>query len=230
MRAVSARLFTWSGALLFVVSLAYFAFSYSWTFGAPRLDGSTTGAVPWNVTLFTAFALHHSLFARVRVREWMTRIVPPDLERSVYVWIASVLFIVVCAAWRPVPGVAWQADGAALWTLRTLQAAGVWLSVHCAAIIDIRQLAGLRPQAPGLSKFETRGPYGWVRHPIYAGWMLFVFAASPMTMTRLAFAVVSSAYLLIAIPFEERTIRAASGGAYGRYAAKVPWRLIPRVY
>jgi protein-S-isoprenylcysteine O-methyltransferase Ste14 len=228
-------LFRWIGALLFVVSLAYFAFSYFWTFGAPRHDGGTTGAAAWNVTLFTAFALHHSLFARTRVRAWMTRIVPPDLERSVYVWIASVLFLVVCAAWRPVPGVAWQADGAALWTLRALQAAGLWLTIRSAAILDVWELAGLRPlrpeaRGPGPAEFKTRGPYGWVRHPIYAGWMLFVFAASPMTMTRLVFAVVSSAYLLVAIPLEERTIRAASGGAYGRYMAAVRWKLVPGVY
>lgn len=224
------RLFSWIGALLFVVSLAYFAFSYVWTFGAPQHDGSVAGAVTWNVTLFTAFALHHSLFARTRMREWMMRIVSPDLERSVYVWIASVLFILVCAAWRPVPGVAWQADGAALWTLRGLQAAGLWLSVRSAAIIDVWQLAGIRPLAPGLGEFKTRGPYGWVRHPIYAGWFLFVFAASPMTMTRLVFAIVSGAYLLIAIPFEERTIRASSAGAYDRYMALVRWKLVPGVY
>lgn len=253
-------LFSWIGALLFVVSLAYFAFSYFWTFGAPRHDGGAAGAAAWNVTLFTAFALHHSLFARTRLRAWMARIVPPDLERSVYVWIASVLFLVVCAAWRPVPGVAWQVDGAALWTLRALQAAGLWLTIRSAAILDVWELAGVRraealrlPRAEVLagvrrpeglrlptaeavagglqpSEFKTRGPYGWVRHPIYAGWMLFVFAASPMTMTRLVFAVVSGAYLLVAIPLEERTIRAASGGAYDRYMAAVRWKLVPGVY
>jgi protein-S-isoprenylcysteine O-methyltransferase Ste14 len=44
------------------------------------------------------------------------------------------------------------------------------------------------------------------------------------------FAMVSSAYLLIAIPFEERSIRAASNGAYDTYAKQVRWKLIPGLY
>jgi protein-S-isoprenylcysteine O-methyltransferase Ste14 len=228
--AVFARLFSWIGAFLFVLSLVYFVLSYLRTFGAIQLDGNPLGAVTWNVTLFTAFALHHSVFARARVRQWLAPIVPPELDRPVYVWIASLLFMLVCAAWRPLPGTAWRADDLAVWALRALQAAGLWLMVRSAAILDIWALAGLRPQAPGPSEFKVQGPYGWIRHPIYAGWFLFVFSASPMTMTRLVFAIVSGAYLLIAIPLEERTIRAATGDAYDRYIAAVRWKLVPGLY
>jgi hypothetical protein len=238
--AAFARLFGWTGALLFVLSLVYFVFSYLRTFGAIQLDGNTRGAVTWNVTLFTAFALHHSVFARARVRQWLAPIVPPERERSAYVWIASLLFILVCAAWAPVPGTAWEATGLARWVLRIVQAAGLWLTIRSATILDIWELAGLRPLrplrpeawglGPGPAEFKTRGPYGWIRHPIYAGWFLFVFSASPMTMTRLVFAIVSGVYLLIAIPLEERTIRAATAGAYDRYMATVRWRLVPGVY
>jgi protein-S-isoprenylcysteine O-methyltransferase Ste14 len=144
------------------------------------------------------------------------------------------LFLLVCAWWRPVAGVAWSADGFVVWPLRGVQAAALWLTLRSAALLDIRELAGLRPQAPGPSlgpsEFTTTGPYGWVRHPIYASWFPLVFAASPMTMTRLVFAIVSGVYLLIAIPFEERAMRAASGGAYDRYMAAVRWRLLPGVY
>jgi protein-S-isoprenylcysteine O-methyltransferase Ste14 len=79
-------------------------------------------------------------------------------------------------------------------------------------------------------EFKTAGPYGWVRHPIYAGWFLFVWGASTMTMTRLTFAIVSCLYLLIAIPIEERTMRSQAGDAYGRYMARVRWRILPGVY
>ena len=223
-------MFSWTGALLFALSLVLFVFSYVRTFGAVQLDGNAAGAVTWNVMLFTAFALHHSVFARARVRQWIADIVPWELERSLYVWIASLLFIVVCVGWRSVPGTAWRTEGLTLWALRAVQGAGLWLTLRSAAILDVWALAGLRPQATGPSEFKVRGPYGWVRHPIYAGWFLFVFAASPMTMTRLVFAIVSSAYLLIAIPLEERTMRAATAGTYDRYMAVVRWRLVPGLY
>jgi hypothetical protein len=85
------------------------------------------------------------------------------------------------------------------------------------------------PPVPPI-EFKTRGPYGWVRHPIYSGWFLIVFAVPVMTLTRLVFAVTSSVYLLIAIPFEERSLRRSSQGAYDQYTRKVRWRLVPRLF
>jgi protein-S-isoprenylcysteine O-methyltransferase Ste14 len=78
--------------------------------------------------------------------------------------------------------------------------------------------------------FKTSGPYGWVRHPIYSGWFLFVFALPTMTMTQFIFAVTSSAYLLMAIPLEERSLRHSSAGAYDRYMQQVRWKLLPHVF
>jgi protein-S-isoprenylcysteine O-methyltransferase Ste14 len=226
----AARLVSWTGALLFVLSLGYFVAAYVTSFGAATAQGPAAPAVVWNTAIFTAFAFHHSLFARTRLRRLVARLVSPDLERSFYVWVASLLFLVVCAWWQPVPGVAWTASGAGAWALRGVQAAALWLTLRSAAVLDVWELAGVKPVGPGPAPFKTRGPYGWVRHPIYTGWFLFVFAASPMTMTRLTFAVVSGVYLLIAIPLEERTMRESSGEAYGRYVAAVRWRLVPGVY
>jgi methanethiol S-methyltransferase len=231
-----ARLFRVAGALIFVTSLAYFFVAYLTSFGASTSDRYAVGAVTWNVTLFTLFALHHSIFARGSIRRWIAQTVPPELERSVYVWIASLLFIGVCAWWRPVDGLAWQARDLAAWVLLGVQAAGIGLILLSAVFLDFRELSGLQEPLRGLApqdsdtEFKTAGPYGWVRHPIYAGWFLFVWGASTMTMTRLTFAIVSCLYLLIAIPIEERTMRAQSGNAYARYMARVRWRILPGVY
>ena len=242
-----ARLFRAAGALLFAISLAYFFVVYLTSFGVVTSDRDVASAVTWNVTIFTLFALHHSIFARMRIRNWVAQTVPAELERSVYVWIASLLFIGVCASWRPVGGIVWQATASTSWVLWIVQAAGVWLTLHSAVALDFRELAGLRrPEdlrlpGPGEStvagglqasetEFKTAGPYGWVRHPIYAGWFLFVWGAPTMTMTRLTFAIVSCFYLLLAMPMEERTMRAHSGAAYERYMARVRWRIFPGVY
>jgi hypothetical protein len=241
------RLFRAAGALVFVISLAYFFIAYLTSFGVVTTGGDMAGAVTWNVTIFTLFALHHSIFARMRIRNWVAQTVPAELERSVYVWIASLLFIAVCAWWRPVAGIVWQATASASWVLWAVQAAGVWLTLRSALALDFLELAGVRrPEGlrrpdPGESvaagglhasetEFKTEGPYGWVRHPIYAGWFLFVWGTSTMTMTRLTFAIVSCLYLLIAIPMEERTMRAHAGAAYERYMARVRWRILPGVY
>jgi methanethiol S-methyltransferase len=222
----------------FFLSLAFFVYSYLVTFARPT-SVTANGAIAANVVVFTIFALHHSVFAREPIRARVARVVPPGLERSFYVWVASVLFIAVCAWWQPVAGVFWDVDGPLLAVLWALQLFGGWLTLRSAIIIDVRELAGVRGGDPGPrpqgtasdgAEFKTVGPYGWVRHPIYSGWFLLVFASSPMTGTRLLFATISSAYLLLAIPLEERSLRATTNGAYERYMRQVKWRLLPGVY
>jgi protein-S-isoprenylcysteine O-methyltransferase Ste14 len=239
-----ARAFSWAGALLFAGALGWFLFSYAVRFGIAAPGPLRAGDVAWDVALFSAFALHHSIFARERVRALVATIIPAGLERSLYVWIASVLLIVVCALWRPVGGVAWRVEGGVHGALIAVQLAGIWLTLRSAAIIDVLDLAGVRKAdalrrpvasvAGGLQasaiEFKTEGPYGWVRHPIYSGWFLIVFGMGTMTMTQLVFALVSCVYVLIAIPFEERSLRATTGGAYATYSGKVKHKLVPGIY
>ena len=252
-----ARPLAQGGLLFFAYSLIYFAYRYASTFGRDVGGPIAPRVVVADVVLFSLFALHHSLFARDAFRKLVTRIVGA-LERSFYVWIASALFIAVCALWRPVAGAAWRVtEPAAVWLIAAAQLVGVWLALRSASLIDIRELSGLKqidsdarrvqkdppscpdtggrvlsdpPEVSDTPEFKTRGPYGWVRHPIYSGWFLMVFAVPDMTMTRLVFAITSSAYLLIAIPFEERSLRRSSRGAYDRYTRQVPWKLVPRVF
>ena len=245
----TARLLAWAGAGLFVLSLSYFIYSYWMVFGA-RFDGPLrVSDVVWNVALFSLFALHHTVFARERVRQPLTQALG-RLERSFYVWIASALFIAVCKLWLPLPGTVWELRGAASIALLFLQIGGITFSVASATAIDVWELAGIRqlnaqlPTPPPsrqetetrfgetspVFEFKTTGPYGLVRHPIYLGWFLIVFAVGTMTMTRFVFAVVSCVYILLAIPFEERSLRRSTNGAYDRYMQKVPRKLVPGLY
>jgi protein-S-isoprenylcysteine O-methyltransferase Ste14 len=77
---------------------------------------------------------------------------------------------------------------------------------------------------------STTGAYGLVRHPIYLGWALIVWSVPAMTGTRLVFAAVSTLYLVVAIPFEERQMRRTMGRPYDDYARAVRWRMLPGVY
>ena len=107
-----------------------------------------------NALLFTVFALHHSVMARSGAKAWLTRVVPPALERSVYVWIASLIFIATCALWRDIPSCSMTCPGprrVRAWRCRRW---GVWLTLRSAGVIDPLELAGIRqvarPRAPAL--------------------------------------------------------------------------------
>jgi protein-S-isoprenylcysteine O-methyltransferase Ste14 len=239
-----SRVFAVVGGVLFVASLAYFGVSFAWRFAETDAVWSWRGGAPplaVDLLLFTVFALHHSLFARTGLRAWIARVFPAPLERSIYVWIASLLFFVVCAAWQPVPGLFWHASGWPAALLGSVQIAGAVLAVGAARRLDALALAGVRqafeadrsqaasptPQAP--VAFD-RGPYALVRHPIYLGWFAMVWCTPLMNGTRLAFAAISCVYLILAIPFEERDLRKGFGAAYQAYAARVKWKIVPGVY
>jgi len=217
--------------LLFVLSLLSFAVVYGWRLRtpAPPSDDAMRDAIA-NVVLFTVFALHHSLMARTGAKAWITRHLPAGLERSVYVWIASALFLVVCWKWQPLPGVIWETRGPGL-ALYVAQAFGVALTLAAARIVGVWELSGVtQPDLSRPIEFKADGPFAIVRHPIYLGWVLMVFATPVMTMSRLLFAAVSTLYLIAAIPFEERSLLEAFPEEYGAYQKQMRWRLIPLIW
>jgi protein-S-isoprenylcysteine O-methyltransferase Ste14 len=224
--------FAWTGALLFLLSLLSFAVVYGWRLRVPAPDtGSAVRDAIDNVILFSIFALHHSLMARTGAKQWITRLVPPGLERAVYVWIASLLFLAVCWMWQPLPGLIWGTSGALSWLLTASQLIGVGLTLRASQIVGVWELAGV--QQPDHNKpyeFTASGPFAIVRHPIYLGWILIVFATPVMTTSRLLFAAISSAYLVVAIPLEERSLLNAFPEQYAAYQRRMRWRLIPGVW
>lgn len=225
------QFFRWSGALVFLLSLLSFLAVYAIRLRVPAPDdGSARRDAIANVVLFTVFALHHSVMARTGAKAWLTRIVPADLERSVYVWIASVLFLAVCWMWQPLPGMAWEVRGPGL-ALRLAQAFGIALTVAAARIVGVWELAGVQQPDPRKPiEFKATGPFSLVRHPIYLGWILMVFATPVMTTSMLLFAVVSTVYLIAAIPLEERSLVEAFGEKYTTYQRQMRWRLIPFIW
>jgi hypothetical protein len=231
-----ALAFAWCGAAAFAGSLLFFLYSYLVTFGRPAGHTALVEPIAIDTILFTGFALHHSAFARSAVKNRLASLLSPALERSVYTWVASLLFIGVCAAWRGVPGRLYELTGAAAGAGYAVQVVAIFLTARSSARLDVLDLAGVRPFLAARNgvaahvPLVTTGLYGFVRHPLYFAWMLLVFAAPHMTMTRLTFAVLSTGYLAIAIPFEERALVGVFGAGYREYQGRVRWRMIPGVY
>jgi protein-S-isoprenylcysteine O-methyltransferase Ste14 len=222
------RAFVWAGGAIFVASLAIFAWFYGVVWGRQR-PFSDAAVLGFNAALFSAFALHHSLFARPGVKARLLAIIPERLLRSCYVWVASTLFITVLLVWRSVGGLLYTSSGSLAVAHAAVQLLGIWFIAGAVRAIDPLELAGIR-QESSTTDLQTGGPYRIVRHPLYLGWMLVVFGAATMTGDRLALAVISSAYLFIAVPWEERELERAFGVAYVRYKQDVRWRILPFLY
>jgi protein-S-isoprenylcysteine O-methyltransferase Ste14 len=231
------------GVLSYVLFLATFLYAVGFVggFGVPRsLDSTATGplgvALAVDLLLLAAFALQHSVMARPAFKAWWTRTVPPPAERSTYVLASSLALLLLFWQWRPLGGVVWQVESAAAQVVLYALFAGGWLTVLISTfLINHFDLFGLRqvwlylrgePYRP--LAFGTPGPYRYVRHPLYVGWLLAFWSTPTMTAAHLLFAVMTTAYILIAIQLEERDLVAAHGERYAEYRRSVPM-LIPRV-
>lgn len=221
------RVFVWGGGTIFVAALVVFAGWFLFVLGRAAPSGGWQPLV-LDAALFTIFALHHSVFARDSVKRRLAAI-PPGLRRSVYVWCASLLLILVCIAWQTIGGALYDHHGAIAAVHGIVQLTGVWLIARSVGRLDPLELAGIRKEKTG-TPLQIGGPYRLVRHPLYLGWILGLFGAAHMTGDRLAIAVISSLYLLIAVPWEERSLMQSFGDEYAAYVRRVRWRVIPFVY
>lgn len=215
------------GFALFMGAIGYLGWWWLRLPAAP--DAPLWPAVAVDTLLFSAFALHHSVLARPFARRLVERVVPTDLVRSVYVWVASLLLLAMCVGWQPVGRTLYHASGAAALPVAAVQLCGAALGLLAVRRISVRELGGLEPAHP-IDALEATGPYRLVRHPIYLAVVLLLFGTPQMTGDRLLFAALATLYMAVAIPFEEAGLEAQFGARYREYREAVRWRLIPYIY
>jgi protein-S-isoprenylcysteine O-methyltransferase Ste14 len=227
-----------------VVSYVVFFLTFLYAIGflgnifVPKsLDSAPEG--PWpialaiNLGLLSLFAVQHSVMARQWFKRLITRIIPSSAERSTYVLASSLALILLFWQWRPLGGVVWNVENEAGRALLYAGFAFGWALVLLATlVINHFDLFGLRqswrgflgkPQTP--LHFVTPFLYRMVRHPLYVGWLFTFWSTPTMTITHLLFAVVASAYILVAIQFEEHDLM-RDHPEYADYRRRVPM-LVP---
>jgi protein-S-isoprenylcysteine O-methyltransferase Ste14 len=209
---------------------------------AKTIDSGPQDSLAWalliDAGLLGIFAVQHSVMARPWFKRAWTRIVPHHAERATYVLFSNVALLLLFWQWRPIGGLVWLLETPEVrWIIHGVYFAGWLLLLVSTFQIDHFELFGLsqvwhhlrgREYAP--PSFRTPRLYRSVRHPIYLGWLLIFWATPRMTAAHLVFAVATTAYILVAIRFEERDLIRIHGDAYRQYRERVPMLLpVPRV-
>ena len=228
------------GVAAYFVFLGTFLYAIAFVggFAVPtRLDGAPSSpllqALAIDALLLTVFAVQHSVMARRWFKEWWTQIVPWSIERSTFVLFASVALLLLFWQWRPIGIQIWSVENpfirGVLWTLF---AAGWGTVLVVTFLINHFDLFGLRQVWLPLvgrpySRIEFRmpAPYRVVRHPLYFGFLLAFWMTPTMTLAHLVFALATTAYIVLAIQFEERDLISEYGSVYEEYRTRVPMLL-----
>ena len=220
--------------LIFFATFLY-AIAFLGDFGLVKsIDSGSEGpvgrALAINAALLGLFAVQHSVMARPWFKRAWTRIIPAAAERSTYVLCASLAMVLLFWQWQPMGGAVWEVSHpAARLAIWAVYATGWVLLLIATFLINHFDLFGLRqvylnllgrPQT-GL-QFRTPGMYRYMRHPIYFAWLCIFWATPEMTTAHFVFALATTGYILMAIPWEERDLIRAHGEAYRLYRAQVP--------
>jgi len=198
------------------------------------LDPSATSAHILYGLAWLSFALLHSLLAVESVKARLRSLLGAGL-RLAYNILATLHFVAVLIVGKLLLGDA--APFALPPTLETVRVimllGGLALMIAAARGYDLARLLGTRQircnragiEVPDDEPLRRDGLHRFIRHPIYAGAILFLWgcASNPL---GLATAVWGSAYLLVGIVLEERKLLQLYGDAYRRYRTRVP-ALIP---
>jgi len=197
--------------------------------------GGATGAILVDLALLGVFAVQHSVMARKGFKRVWTRIVPEAVERSTYVLFSSLALALLLWQWQPIPQLVWSTDGALAMAITALSWAGWAMVLASTFLISHFHLFGLTQGFARLlrrhmpeQEFTTPLFYRWVRHPLYAGFIIAFWATPQMSVGHLLFAVATTGYIMLGIWLEERDLVAHFGQRYLQYREAVGM-LIPRL-
>jgi protein-S-isoprenylcysteine O-methyltransferase Ste14 len=238
-RALFAIAYAWAGAAVmwafwvsFVIFLAEPRQVLAW-WPLPTIDRVVSPqqsvlAVCIDLALVAVFGLQHSVMARPWFKRRAMRRIPEGLERATYVHMANGALLILILLWQPIPAEVWNVeDSAARDVLWLLFGAG-WATLFLGAwSFGLRELLGLEQVRawtegrPHASRLKIGLLYRWLRHPIYVGVLLGVWATPRMSFGHLLLALALMAYVLIAMRYEERDLLHRFGRRYA------DWRGVP---
>ena len=190
---------------------------------------SVSKALFINLFFILLFGIQHTIMARIKFKNWFTKLIPKPMERSTYVLLASLILIALVWQWRPMNRVIWSVGNPIGNTFLWILFFSGWIMVlYSTFIINHFDLFGLRQVYFYLKGKEytpvplvVKSFYHFCRHPIMLGFIIAFWATPFMTLGHLVFAIMTTLYILFGIHVEERTLMKILGDQYRHYRQQV---------
>lgn len=184
--------------------------------------------------LSLAFFLQHSGMVRKPFRRRLDSFIPPHYQGAVYTIASGLVLLAFVAFWQGSERILLEVHGLPGAIMRIfffLSLLGMCWGMWALRSVD---MFGLDPiirnlrARPSVSKpFTIRGPYRWVRHPLYLFMIVLFWSCPILTTDRLLFNILWTIWVIVGTILEERDLVDDFGDAYRAYQVNVPM-LLPR--
>jgi protein-S-isoprenylcysteine O-methyltransferase Ste14 len=190
-----------------------------------------------NFMISLLFFIQHSGMVRKRFQDWMVRYVVGAYREALYTICSGLLLLLVIILWQPSDFTLLRIEGSFRWFFRLpfifsilgffwgIRALGAFDFAGIKPILNRRQ--GIKPNPQAQSRLIIRGPYRWVRHPLYLFSIVMFWSSPDVTLDRLLFNLSWTIWIIIGATLEERDLVRAFKKDYTCYQQKVPM-LFPR--
>ena len=191
--------------------------------------GPVLPALLINGAFLAAFAVQHTVMARRWFKRWINKYIPESIERVNYVLATCVILVGMFAFWRPMPEVVWHVTDPVLSrALIAVSILGFGIALYSSILVNHFDLFGLRQVVLHFMgrertpvKFQLRSLYRLVRHPLMVGFLIAFWSTPLMTVGHLFFAVMTTAYIVVGVAIEERSLVSDLGDRYRDYRKQV---------
>jgi protein-S-isoprenylcysteine O-methyltransferase Ste14 len=196
------------------------------------------GMNDFQVLIFDAFLCllffgQHSVMARKPFRQWLKRFLPSQYSGAIYAVASGAAVLVLIIFWQEAAHMLISPQGPFRLILRvifflaiagvawTIWALGIFVNFRLQPMVD-----ELRGRQSASDLVTERGPYRWIRHPLYLSSLLMIWSFPDLTLDRFLFNLLFTVWVIVAILLEERGLVATFGESYRNYQREVPL-LIP---
>jgi protein-S-isoprenylcysteine O-methyltransferase Ste14 len=187
----------------------------------------------WDAILSFAFFIQHIGMGRKAFCARMAVYIPPHYQGAIYSIASGVVLAMVVLLWQRSEIRLFKLEGPPLWIARGCSLLAILIFAWGIRALGSFDAFGLRPikshmrgQSDQPLPFAVRGPYRWVRHPLYLCVLVLIWASPELTADRLLFNVLWTAWIVVGTILEETDLLADFGDVYRDYQRKVPM-LIP---
>ena len=200
-----------------------------------RFGASEYHVLLWDGLLSILFFIQHSVMIRTSFRNQLASIIPPRYHPSTYAVASGIALTAVVLLWQPSQTVVYHAEGLLRFLARAISlfaVVGFSWGVRALGNFDTFGLVPIKVHLRGKQlrppNFVLRGPYLWIRHPLYFFMIVLIWSAPDVSLDRLLFNILWTLWIVVGSYLEERDLVAEFGEKYRQYQKTVPmlfpWR------